>query len=412
MAKYWVYINNQVKGPYEVDQLIRLPGFSRQTMVSVDQAGQGSGQWISPANIPDLARIFQKVDALHDAPVPSPRPAAKPARPRMPAKLTPVAPPAEEPRRYFGAWIWVILISAVIAGGLFRWYQIQQRQLRVEESHTAQNMVETVPLPPASQYSTIRQYLQNKQITPQWNLEHTPAGLYNVSLACSNPDKPGQVGVYLFETNLQAQSVRGLNTAAVRLLNEGFAAPASKTAAAPAPAKSKKNPADYFPSAINDRRQAFEQGDFDNVWETFSRRKQNEMEQGGISAVGFTRMQKLTFRPGSGVKQSIVKTKSESATVSLVLLKQTQPKHPDIYVKQTWVWEDDSWRLDDEEKRSAAAYAPGSSPESAEPPPAPPAPPAASAGDAPPAAKPHADSNSKPSKPIPTGLPGFSDLAN
>ena len=298
MAIYWVYLNDQVKGPYEVDELIRLTGFSRQTMVSIDDNSGGAGQWISPASIPDLARIFQKVDALFDAPAPGPKPAPKPVKPRMPTRLTPVAPPVEESKRFSGAWIWVLLLCALVAGGVYRWLQIQQREQGAADRQTARAMIETVPLPPTSLYSSLRQYFQSKQLETHWAFEHTPAGLYNVTLSWE--DQPGQMPVYAFEANLQSQSVRGLNTAAVKLLSEGFPAPVTKPASTAA-AKAKKSPGDFFPGAINDRRQAFENGNFDDVWEMFSRRRRSEMEQGGISAAGFARMQKLTYRPGSGV---------------------------------------------------------------------------------------------------------------
>src|SRR5437764_15486586 len=110
MARYWAYIGQEVKGPYELEQLIRLPGFSRQTMVSLDDYSGSVGRWISPAEIPELARIFQKVDELHDAPAPAPRAAPKP-KPRMPARLTPVAPPVEEKTSFPGGWLRLIALT-------------------------------------------------------------------------------------------------------------------------------------------------------------------------------------------------------------------------------------------------------------------------------------------------------------
>src|SRR5437773_3612623 len=113
MSRYWAYINSQVQGPYELEQLIRLPGFSRQTLVSVDDYSGSVGKWISPAAIPELARIFQKVDELHDAPIPS-RPAPKPARPKMPLKLTQVPPPVEEVKPWYtNGLLWLAAITAL-----------------------------------------------------------------------------------------------------------------------------------------------------------------------------------------------------------------------------------------------------------------------------------------------------------
>src|SRR3982750_473364 len=110
MARYWVYLNEKVAGPYELDQLIRIQGFSRRTLVSVDDHSGQVGRWISPAEIPELARIFQKADELHDSP-PPPRPAAKPARPKMPARLTPMAPPPQEAA---GPFNWTLLSVAAV----------------------------------------------------------------------------------------------------------------------------------------------------------------------------------------------------------------------------------------------------------------------------------------------------------
>jgi hypothetical protein len=394
MAKYWIYVNNQVLGPYELEQLIRVPGFSRQSMVSRDDGG--AGQWISPAEIPELARIFQKVEELHDAPVPAPRPAPKP-KPRMPAKLTPVAPPAEAPQRgFWKSWMWLIPLAAASAGGTYYWIQQAERKAHLEERVTARTLVETAPLPSTSLYSSLRQYFHTQDISPRWEFERASTGLYNVTASWVSPDNAGKrLPVYAFEVNLQVESVRGVNSAAIKLLAEGFPKPVVK-ASAPAPPP-KKSPGDLFPGAINDRRAAFEQGDFEAVWDLFSARRKSDMSQGGITRDGFIRMQKLTYRPNSGLKQDIVKTKTESDTERLVLLRQSQPKHPDIYVKQRWLWEDSAWRLDEEEKKAATAVLP--TPPAAEPGPQtpPPSPPSSS-------------------KPAPTGfapqipnLPGLSD---
>jgi hypothetical protein len=351
MAKYWIYINEQVLGPYELEQLIRVPGFSRQTMVS--RADGGAPRWISPAEIPELARIFQKVEEIHDAPIPTPRPAPKP-KPRMPVKLTPVAPPVEPPKKKFWkTWMWSIPAIALAGGGGFYFFQQSDKQAREEERATAQALIEAVPLPATSLYSSLRQYFQTHEIAPRWEFERTSNGLYNVTASWVSPDQTGKrLPVYAFEANLHVQSVRGVNTAAIKLLSEGFPRPVVKTASPPPPPK--KKPGDFFQSAIDGRKTAFEQGDFDAVWDSFSNRRREDMAQGGISRSGFIRMQKLTYRPNSGLQQTIMKTKVDSDTERLILIRQTQPKHPDIYVKQRWIWEEDAWRLDEEEKKAAS----------------------------------------------------------
>jgi hypothetical protein len=351
MAKYWVYINDKVAGPYELDQLIRIQGFSRQTLVSVDDHSGQVGRWISPAQIPELARIFQKVDELHESTPAAPRPAAKPARPRMPAKLTVVPPPVPETVRW--GWFWPAVFAALIAGGSFLWYRAAENRAGAKDRQTVRTLVESARLPSTSLYPTLLNYLQEKQIAPHWEIEQAPSGVYNAAVSWHPSDRSSsQLPVYAFEVNLQVQSVRGLNSAGIRLLTEGFPRPA---AAKPAEAaKPKRSPGDLFPGALNDRRQAFEQGDFEAVWQSFSARRQAEMQQGGISQSGFVRMQKMTYA-AAGVQQTILKTKPEGETSRLVLLRQAQPKHPDIYIKQRWIFENDAWRLDDEEKKVAEA---------------------------------------------------------
>src|SRR5688572_27595323 len=91
MARYWAFINDEVVGPYTVEQLIRLRQFSRQTQVCVDDSSGKPGAWISPAEIPELAHIFKAVDerimAQPSGPArpATPKPAVRPSRPYTPA---------------------------------------------------------------------------------------------------------------------------------------------------------------------------------------------------------------------------------------------------------------------------------------------------------------------------------------
>jgi hypothetical protein len=202
---------------------------------------------------------------------------------------------------------------------------------------------------------------------------------------------PSGALVYAFETNVQAQTVRGLNTAAIRLLNEGFPAPASAAKPKAAPAK-KQSPAELFPEALETMRQALDSADFQTVWNTFSQRKKNEMAKGGMSRDGFIRLQSLTHHVDQPVRQSMIKTKAESDKSRLVLIKQTQSGRPDLFVKQFWIFDEGEWKLDDEQKHGVAAPA-SASDSSAAP----------SAGSAPVSSAPQA------SKPIPAKLPGMSN---
>src|SRR5262249_18369102 len=157
----------------------------------------------------------------------------------------------------------------------FHFYQSNQQQQRVDEQKMAQTLIETAPLPSTSLYSTIRQYIETEQVPSRWEFEHQPTGLYAITLSLMPAKVESKLPLYAFEVNLQAQSVRGVNTAAAKLLSEGFPRPTPKAAAAPA--QKHKSPGDMFPGAINDRREAFEQGDFEAVWEMFSRQRKQEM---------------------------------------------------------------------------------------------------------------------------------------
>jgi hypothetical protein len=392
MARYWVYLNNEVAGPYGVEQLIRLRGFSRQTLVCVDDASGKPTQWISPAEIPELSHIFKAADE-HQTLMPEsaaskipPRPAAargaqKPAGPAVVLKAS--------PRIGFAAsWPWWLVAVLVAAASVFTWLRYAQRTALVQEQVTAKDLVEKAPLPSSSLYATLNQYLHDKALEPRWEFERTPEGLYHVSLSWYQREGPA---VYAFEVNNQAQTVRGINTAAINLLSEGFLPPPS-TRPKPAPVK-KKSPSDLFAGTLDQYRQAVEGGDFQSVWDTFSPRKKAEMARGGMSRDGFVRLQNLTFKVDAPAKQSILRTKDESETEKLVLLKQSQTGRPDIFVKQVWIYQGDEWKLDDEQKRSA------STPSSAQPPV--------------PAATPTVVPSSAPaapsSKPSPASLPGMSN---
>jgi hypothetical protein len=78
------------------------------------------------------------------------------------------------------------------------------------------------------------------------------------------------------------------------------------------------------------------------------------MIQAGMSEGGYVRLQSLTHGLESGIKQSVLRTREDSPNRMLVLIRQTQPNHPDIYVKQQWVVDDGQWKLEEEEKKSAS----------------------------------------------------------
>jgi len=391
MAQYWVYLNNEVAGPYAVEQLIRLRGFSRQTLVCVDDSSGQPTHWISPAEIPELSHIFKAADE-HQTLMPAAAPAKIQQKPAVVRAGSKAAGPAvilkRAPVSRSSVWLWGLLAAVMAAGIVSAWLQYSQRAAQAQEQLMAKSLVENARLPSSSLYATLNQYLHDKALRPRWEFERLQEGLYHVTLSWYQ--KEGS-SVYSFEVNSQAQTVRGINTAAMNLLSEGFAPPPSARSK-PVPAK-KKSPSDLFAGTLDNYRQAVEGGDFQTVWGSFSRRKKSEMARGGMSKDGFLRLQNLTFKVDSAAKQAILKTIDESDRAKLVLLKQSQAGRSDILIKQFWIFEGDDWKLDDEQKRSTAAPAVTPSPA--------PAPELSTAAPVTPSAP--------PVKPAPASLPGMSN---
>ncbi len=350
MARYWVYLNDEVSGPYGVDQLIRLRGFSRQTQVCVDEAGGTPKNWISPAEIPELAHIFKAVDEQLAQPAASTTKAtAKPPTFRYPKPFVP-AVTFKAPRHNMAQiWGWILLSAVVLGGGALAWSVYSHHSLEGREKESVIALIENVRLPPPGAYGTLVQYFQDKNVQPRWEFQRMQEALYRVTLSWYAP----ALIVYAFEVNLQAQTVRGLNTMAAQLLSDGLSAPqARKSPAAPLP---KKSPVELFGRTLDRARAAAEGGDFQTVWNLYSDRKKAEMAKGGISQEGFVRLQGLTHRVESSAKQEVLKTKQNSDTEMLALIKQTQEGRPDVFIKQQWVYEDGAWKLDDEQKKAAPA---------------------------------------------------------
>ena len=393
MARYWVYLNDEVSGPFGLEQLIRQRGFSRQTLVCIEDDSGKPKNWISPAEIPELAHIFKAAEEhLAEPPVPMKKASPKPQAARIAKPYAPAVTLKSPKRNTAQLWGWILLASVLTAGGLFGWSLYSHNGVQSREQARAKSLVENVHLPAPSPYSTLPQYFQEKDVHPRWEFEKLPDALYHVTLSWYAP----ALSVYAFEVNLQAETVRSLNSAASKLLSEGFPAPPAPKAK-PAPV-AKKTPVELFSHAIESHREAMDGGDFQTIWDLFSQRKKSEMARGGISRDGFIRLQGLTHRVESTSKEAILKSKQQSDTEMLVLLKQTQDGRPDIFVKQLWVFENGEWKLDDEQKRAAASAVSE-------------APPAAAPGAAAPVAPAPATAPSTPSseKPVPTTLPGMSN---
>jgi hypothetical protein len=352
VARYWVYLNDEVSGPYGVDQLIRLRGFSRQTQVCVDEAGNTPKNWISPAEIPELAHIFKAVDEHLSEPAAAAKPSTKPPTIRYPKPFVPAV--TLKAPRYNMAQIagWILLAAVLAGGGALVWYVYTHHNFDGGEKESARALIENVHLPAPSPYGTLPQYFQDKNVKPRWEFEKMQDSLYHVTLSCYAPS----LVVYAFEVNLQAQTVRGINTAASQLLSEGFPAPPARKAKTVPVAK--KSPPESFAPTLERARTAVEGGDFQTVWNLFSDRKKSEMARGGISEEGFVRLQGLTHRVEASSKQEVLKTKQNSDTEMLVLIKQTQNGRPDVFIKQLWLYENDTWKLDDEQKKASAPIAP------------------------------------------------------
>jgi len=210
--------------------------------------------------------------------------------------------------------------------------------------------------------------MAQKNIEPRWDYERQPSGVYNVSLSWFENGAGGIASsvINAFEVNLEAQTVRPLNSRAAKLL-QGSGAPPKVS---PTPAKPKTP---EFKEALSDWQGAMQAGDFETVWNAYSDRKIQDMSKGGISHSGFVRLQSLTHKLETGMQLNVVKTKKEGEESRLVLLKQTQKGQPDIFIRQYWIMENNAWKLDDEQKKTATApavdeSATGSSASDSEPP--------------------------------------------
>ncbi len=351
-----MFINEEVKGPFAVDQLIRQRGFSRETRVCRETENGETGDWVSPADIPELAKVFRAVDELNTPDLP-PAPPPKPAQRRSaaPSPSVVVAPSKKERN---GARFSVIILMTIFLGAAAAGYVLwKNKTTEQQEKSGVIRLVEQTSFPTASAYRNLRQYFDIKQIHPRWDFERQTAGLYHVTLSWF--EAPGSTSqVLAFEANLPVQAVRGLNSLAQRWMDVGPDARSRKSAAASPKAPPKPSPEALFKAAWSVRQAAFQNRDYSTIWKQFSQRKQSEMIQAGMSESGFVKLQTLRHPTDSSIVQNVLKTRRDRATERLVLIKETQMDHGDIFIKQKWVFEDDEWRLDDEEKHAAAQKLP------------------------------------------------------
>lgn len=95
--RYWAYINNEVKGPFEKGKLAAQAGFGPSSVVCPEDqaAGQNPG-WKEASNYPDLMEALSRPAAPGPEAAPEPAPAAAPEAKPAP-EPAPAPRPAESP---------------------------------------------------------------------------------------------------------------------------------------------------------------------------------------------------------------------------------------------------------------------------------------------------------------------------
>lgn len=65
MMKYWMFQNNQVRGPYDADDISQVPGFSGDALVCSDgRKGTSMGDWQRASMVPELSVSLLKASQL------------------------------------------------------------------------------------------------------------------------------------------------------------------------------------------------------------------------------------------------------------------------------------------------------------------------------------------------------------
>lgn len=77
--KYWAYVNNEILGPFEKENLLELPSFSASLLVCPQTpVGEKTEDWKEVSAYPELAALMGGSPAPSAAPAPAPAPAAQP----------------------------------------------------------------------------------------------------------------------------------------------------------------------------------------------------------------------------------------------------------------------------------------------------------------------------------------------
>ncbi len=62
--KYWAYINNEVQGPYEKEELLKLPQFGNSTLLCPQSpVGEKTQDWKEAASFPEISAMISEVSA-------------------------------------------------------------------------------------------------------------------------------------------------------------------------------------------------------------------------------------------------------------------------------------------------------------------------------------------------------------
>lgn len=64
--KYWAYINNEIKGPFEKEKLLELPEFSNSTLICPQSpVGEKTEDWKEAASFPEIAALLSSSEPKH-----------------------------------------------------------------------------------------------------------------------------------------------------------------------------------------------------------------------------------------------------------------------------------------------------------------------------------------------------------
>ena len=81
--RYWIYLNNEIKGPFTKEELPGVPGYTQDTLICPETPPEGKTQEWQPATVVLAAADAQPVPAPTPAPEPTPEPAPQAERPAL-----------------------------------------------------------------------------------------------------------------------------------------------------------------------------------------------------------------------------------------------------------------------------------------------------------------------------------------